>query len=151
MKLKIDILYGHPNSPLPTWCALGLRSTVCWCSKNNFLFFIPSLNLLKFHSNARVPPTLTENQLKLYVHTNKINYCCHVFEFLLNQISVQPLFCLHDLVMSMDAIIYHLLTVAQIISVQSHLPLNNASLIRAGWSSTANIFTEIEGKSIVSN
>ena len=43
---------GHPNSPLTTWGALALRSTVCWCFKNNFLSPIPSLNHLKFHSNS---------------------------------------------------------------------------------------------------
>ena len=47
---------GHQNSPLTTWSALAWISTVWWCSKNNFLSSIPSLNLLKIHSNSYLPP-----------------------------------------------------------------------------------------------
>ena len=46
------LLDGHPNRPLPILIAFAWGPTVCRCSKNNFLFFILSLNLLnviQFH------------------------------------------------------------------------------------------------------
>ena len=40
---------------MTTWSALAWISTVWWCSKNNFISSIPSLNLLKLHSNSCLP------------------------------------------------------------------------------------------------
>ena len=55
------MIYGQPNSPLPNWCAaLGLGAAVCWCSKNNFPYFISSL---KFTCT----PTLNSSQTGLKI------------------------------------------------------------------------------------
>ena len=38
---------------LPTWGALAWESTVWWCFKTNFLYFIPSFNPFKIAFNFR--------------------------------------------------------------------------------------------------
>ena len=44
MILKLELVDGHPNSPLTAYNVFALGSTIWWCFKNNFLSPIPSLS-----------------------------------------------------------------------------------------------------------
>ena len=46
LEFKVKFIVGHQNSPMRS---LAWGSIVWWCYKYNFLFSIPSLNLIKFH------------------------------------------------------------------------------------------------------
>ena len=49
---------GHPDSPLPTLCALVCGWTVFVVSQNQFSFFYPFFKPLKIAFNFRLSPTL---------------------------------------------------------------------------------------------